>query len=123
LLPLLRFTFVSLARRRVGAPQLAVVAASCTTPRARLGSRGRKPLAVSKWASVLRYLSDGARETCSWWIYRACLRGWPRVAWPARLGQAWIGLAQMVQSTLFACMFPQSRVESRLCLRPFWESG
>jgi hypothetical protein len=53
----------------------------------------------------------------------ACLRGWPRVAWPARLGQAWIGLAQMVQSTLFECMFPQSRVESRLCLRPFWEPG
>jgi hypothetical protein len=35
---------------------------------------------------------------------RAYLRGWLTVARPARLAQAWIGLAQMVQSTLFACM-------------------
>jgi hypothetical protein len=78
-------------------------------------------------SSMLGYsttvLLFGLEKTFELQQFRACLRGWPRVAWPALLGQAWIGRAQMVQSTLFACMFPQSRVESRLCLRPFWELG
>jgi hypothetical protein len=41
-------------------------------------------------------------------------------ACPLGLG---LDLTQIVQSTLFACMNEMSRVESRFCLRSFWESG
>ena len=53
----------------------------------------------------------------------SCLRPCTAGARPALLAQAWVGLAQMVQCTLFVSMYEMSPAQARSCLRPILAAG